>query len=187
MHVLPLVRHPATPCAFIHAVTVRVDAMDDDLVVFYYQVQGDIDQLQLPAQQRSAHADGLWHDTCFEAFIHAGATGAYYELNFSPSSAWAVYHFDSYRQGMRTVEPHPPPKIICRRREDSLEADVDVRRAALPGLGAGGGDPRLALAVILNDQHGGRSYWALAHPPGPPDFHHADSFAVTLPLVGEAR
>ena len=27
---------------------------------------------------------------------------------------------------------------------------------------------------------GGISYWALAHPPGKPDFHHADGFALEL-------
>ena len=33
----------------------------------------------------------------------------------------------------------------------------------------------------MKDVDGGISYWALAHPPGKPDFHHPDSFALTLP------
>jgi hypothetical protein len=34
------------------------------------------------------------------------------------------------------------------------------------------------LSALIEDQNGGKSYWALAHPPGKPDFHHADSFAL---------
>jgi hypothetical protein len=29
-------------------------------------------------------------------------------------------------------------------------------------------------------EDGTKSYWALAHPQGKPDFHHVDSFALTL-------
>ncbi len=39
---------------------------------------------------------------------------------------------------------------------------------------------RLALSAVIEDSDGGLSYWALAHPRGKPDFHHADSFALTL-------
>jgi len=37
---------------------------------------------------------------------------------------------------------------------------------------------RLGLSALIEDQSGGMSYWALAHPPGKPDFHHADGFAL---------
>jgi hypothetical protein len=36
---------------------------------------------------------------------------------------------------------------------------------------------RLGLSALIEDTGGHKSYWALAHPPGKPDFHHADSFA----------
>jgi hypothetical protein len=32
--------------------------------------------------------------------------------------------------------------------------------------------------VFSNIRFGDISYWALVHPPGKADFHHADSFAV---------
>jgi hypothetical protein len=37
---------------------------------------------------------------------------------------------------------------------------------------------RLGLSAVIEDISGGMSYWALAHPPGRPDFHHADGFAL---------
>jgi hypothetical protein len=40
---------------------------------------------------------------------------------------------------------------------------------------------RLGLSAVIEDMAGGKSYWALAHPPGKADFHHADSFARELP------
>jgi hypothetical protein len=34
---------------------------------------------------------------------------------------------------------------------------------------------------VIEAADGGKSYWALAHPPGRPDFHHAAGFAAHLP------
>ncbi|HEY7641483.1 MAG TPA: DOMON-like domain-containing protein [Steroidobacteraceae bacterium] len=181
MESLPLVCHPATPCDYVSAVTARVDRLSTDLLVVYYQVEGDIDQLQLPQQRRSAHTDGLWQHTCFEAFVRANGARAYVELNFSPSSEWAIYRFDDYRRGMTPVEPAHAPKIICRRRENRLEADVDVHLTSLVPRA----ELQLALATVLEDLQGRISYWALAHPQGNPDFHHDAGFALTLTPTGD--
>lgn len=181
MQALPLICHAATPCSYVSAVTARVDRLSEDLLVLYYQIEGDVDQLQLPPQRRSAHTDGLWQHTCFEAFVRPDGGRNYVELNFSPSSEWAVYRFDDYRRGMAPVQPRHAPKIICRRRENSLDADVDVHLSALV--------PRtelhLALAVVLEDQQGRISYWALKHPAGNADFHHDDGFALRLARTGD--
>jgi hypothetical protein len=176
MEPLPLVCHPATPCPYVSAVTARVDRLSADLLVIYYQVEGDIDELQLPPQRRSAHTDGLWQHTCFEAFVRESGVRSYVELNFSPSSEWAIYRFDDYRRGMAAIEPPHAPKIICRRREDRLEADVDVHLTGmLPQA-----ELQLGLSAVLEDQQGKISYWALAHPPGNADFHHDAGFALRL-------
>ena len=36
---------------------------------------------------------------------------------------------------------------------------------------------RLGLSALIEETSGSKSYWALAHPPGKPDFHHPDCFA----------
>ena len=40
---------------------------------------------------------------------------------------------------------------------------------------------RVAISAVIEEADGTKSYWALAHPPGKPDFHHADGFALQLP------
>jgi hypothetical protein len=34
---------------------------------------------------------------------------------------------------------------------------------------------------VIEETNGNKSYWALAHPPGKADFHHADCFALEFP------
>jgi hypothetical protein len=56
----------------------------------------------------------------------------------------------------------------------TLRASLDLDRfSSLPRDGAW----RLALSAVIEDTAGRMSYWALVHPSGKPDFHHADSFA----------
>ena len=44
----------------------------------------------------------------------------------------------------------------------------------------------LGISAVIEEQDGRLSYWALAHPPGKPDFHHRDCFALRLPPVERA-
>lgn len=175
--------HPSTPCDWITALTVRVDWISADLLVLCYCLEGDIDRVQLPTQQRSAHADGLWKRTCFEALVRPQGERRYFECNFSPSSEWALYRFDDYRAGMRTITPAQPPKILCRRREGELDADVDVHLSSLDL--PTDGELQLAVSAVVQDLGGALFYWALAHPAGKPDFHHDVGFAATLPRPRE--
>jgi hypothetical protein len=41
-------------------------------------------------------------------------------------------------------------------------------------------DWRLGLSAVIEETNGRKSYWALTHPPGQPDFHHSDCFAAEL-------
>ena len=38
----------------------------------------------------------------------------------------------------------------------------------------------LGLAAIIEETNGDISYFALAHAPGKPDFHHRDSFVISI-------
>lgn len=46
---------------------------------------------------------------------------------------------------------------------------------------AGPGDWMAAISAVIEEADGTKSYWALAHPPGKPDFHHPDGFVLALP------
>jgi hypothetical protein len=186
MQALALTCHPSAPCAYVRAVSVRTDWVNEDVLALCYRIEGDLDQLQLPARRPPARTSGLWQHTCFEAFVKGGDTSAYLELNVSPSGEWAIYGFDDYRRDMQPREPRHPPEIVCRSRENALEADVTVRLDGLFTERARVDALRLGVAAVLEDRRGLLSYWALAHPSGHPDFHHADSFALSLSQPGVA-
>ncbi len=170
-----LVPHPSTPCTWVRQFTVQVQRLSTGALHLTYRVEGDITRLHLPGQKPPARADGLWRDTCFEAFLRAPGSSAYDEFNFSPSGEWAAYRFDRYRSGMTGLELGGPPALICQRHAQQLtvEATIGASDAAAQEL-------LLALSAVLKDQQGAVCYWALLHPAARPDFHDAASFAATL-------
>jgi hypothetical protein len=145
-------------------------------VVLAYAVYGNIGDLRLPPITAAARSDELWQHTCFEAFVATAAGAAYYELNFAPSTQWAAYRFDSHRSGMRVATEIGAPRIDLQSAPDRYTLQASLRLDGISALPRDVGW-RLGLAAITEDTRGGKSYWALAHPPGKPDFHHFDCFA----------
>ena len=142
-----------------------------------YVVHGKLGELRLPQIIAPARSDELWQHTCFEAFLGTAAGAAYYELNLAPSTRWAAYRFDSYRSGMRVATEIGAPRIEVQSAPDRFTLHASLSLDGLSVLPRDGGW-RLGLAAITEDMGGGKSYWALAHPPGKPDFHHLDCFAL---------
>jgi hypothetical protein len=132
--------------------------------------------------------DGLWRHTCFEAFIAAAGRPGYAELNFSPSGAWAAYHFAGYRTGMQPVELPLAPTATWSRRPGQLQLQVVLQPAVLDPL-AGAGPWRVAMPAVIEEQSGTISYWAWRHPAAQPDFHHSGGFVLEVPghQAGHAR
>lgn len=143
---------------------------------FHYMLAGELAGVVTPPPARPRRADGLWQTTCFEAFIR-GDGDAYVEFNFSPSSEWAAYKFDSPRAGMRPLEMAADPEISVHHSADLLIVSALVR---LPEK-FGRSGAALGLAAVIEEADGTKAYWALGHPPGAPDFHHPDCFAAQLP------
>ncbi len=138
-----------------------------------YVVTGNIGDLRLPPVTALARTDELWRHTCFEVFVRPLPGEAYYEFNFAPSTQWAAYRFDGYRSGMRVATEIDAPRIDVQAAPGhyALQAALDLSR--LPRDAAW----RLGLAAVIEETGGRKSYWALANPPGQPDFHHSDCFA----------
>jgi hypothetical protein len=144
-----------------------------------YTVTGQMSSIRMPSAAANARSDGLWRHTCFETFIRAPSDIGYYELNFSPSGQWAAYQFSDYRTGMRVAGEITGIPIEMQSSPDGcvLRASLDPNEfAGLPPDRAW----RLGLSAVIENMNGGLSYWALAHPPGRPDFHHSDGFACEL-------
>lgn len=130
----------------------------------------------LPEPAPGERRDGLWQTSCFEAFIQpAGAIG-YHEFNFSPSGDWASYSFDAHRAGMRDAPGQP----VIERNTDGMNVTVDL--SGYPDLAEAA--LRAGLTAVIEEKDGTKSYWALKHPEGAPDFHDAACFVLELPAVG---
>jgi hypothetical protein len=170
-----LTPHPDTPFPAVHEIAVDV-AREAGVLRLKYVLSGEVARVAWPAPRASARADELWRATCFEAFVRAPGEAGYYELNFSPSNEWAAYRFSGYREGMGAAGD-TVPMIEILRAPTSFTLAADVR--GLHGLPADG-PWDVGLSAVLEDLDGAKSYWALAHAPGKPDFHHADSFALSL-------
>jgi len=175
MPVFQLVPHPDHPPLAVRGVDVEVGVRVGG-VFLTYRVAG-AEKMLVPAQTAPARADELWRTTCFELFLGFDDEERYVEFNFSPSTRWAAYAFDGYREGMATLDRDAPPRI--ERLADGVAADCDL--AGLPH-----GELRMALTAVIEEEGGVRSFWSLGHPPGKPDFHHPACFDARLPAVGWA-
>jgi hypothetical protein len=146
-----------------------------------------VDDIVFPHLAKTKRADGLWQTTCFELFIRRQGHVDYIEYNLSPSGEWAAYRFESYRKSPHNLSVQTAPKITfaittfdglstvhrgpgLASMDMILELPTEWRQHLL----------ELNMAAVIEETDGTKSYWALAHPPGAPDFHHPDCFALTL-------
>jgi hypothetical protein len=167
--------HPDSRSFAAATIEVEVAHPRADSLVLSYIVIGKMSDLRMPPVIPAARSDELWRHTCFEAFLRASSGPAYYEFNFAPSTQWAAYQFNSYRSGMRAAAEVSQPQIeVCSSPDRyTLQASLELDRlSALPRNVVW----HLGLSALIEDTGGGKSCWALAHPPGKPDFHHADCF-----------
>ncbi|MEA2979599.1 MAG: hypothetical protein QOF09_1422 [Alphaproteobacteria bacterium] len=174
--------HPDSRCFAAAHVEVEVARRHADSLALSYIVTGKISDVHLPPVMAPARSDELWRHTCFEAFVRASSGAEYYEFNFAPSRQWAVYRFSSYRSGMCVAAEISPPPIEVGSSPDryKLQATLELNRlSGLPRKALW----RLGLSALIEDTSGCKSYWALAHPPGKPDFHHTDCFAYEFSPV----
>ena len=164
---------PYPPEAYVES---RVNLSQNGVMGLRYVLHGVGEGVRLPPKAVSARKSDLWRHTCFEAFVRAGEQ-SYLEINLSPSTEWAVYAFDGYRRGMREADL-PPPRIEVEQGPDRFELRAEVDLGGLLPAGPW----KVGLTAVVETK-AGLSYWALAHPPGKPDFHHPDCFALELPAT----
>jgi hypothetical protein len=174
-HALKL--HPDSRSLAATRVEVGIARPRADRLVLSYIVTGKMSDVRMPPVMTPERADELWRHTCFEAFVRASSGSSYYEFNFAPSTEWAAYRFDGYRSGMRVVAEIEAPAIEVRSGPDSYTLQAALELDRLPDLPPEA-SWRLGLSALIEDQSGSKSCWALTHPPGKPDFHHAYSFAL---------
>jgi len=168
-----LVCHPDAPDDCVRVIRVVADREADGGLRLGYRLEGAVDRLRIP--DGGLPVERLWAHTCFELFVLAEGGEAYREFNFSPGGQWMRFDFSAYR--LRIDSPAlPAPQLDWQRSGDALRLDARLPAASLPA-----GALRLAITAVVEHADGSLCYWALGHPPGKPDFHHRDGFALALP------
>jgi hypothetical protein len=170
---LPLIPHPQTPPNGIHGIDVRWFETPKGLLVLRWLVKG-VDALRVPPFAGKGRGHELWQTTCGELFLRDRRGAGYREFNFSPSERWAAYQFDGYREGMAEIES-TAPEVSSQSGQHLFVLTVVLDAGVLGDAEAAG------LSAVIEETDGTRSYWALAHPAGQPDFHDPACFALPLP------
>jgi hypothetical protein len=158
----PLMLHVACDLGPVRAVTAAVTATPQGCEA-EFRLDGHIPAIVLPPPGSGGRRDNLWQTTCFEIFWQPIGGTAYREFNLSPSGDWAAYDFDSFREGMRDA-PMGAIAIACSHDEAGLILKASIA-ADLPT------PAQVALNAIVEHPGGAKQYWALAFPPGKPEFH----------------
>lgn len=164
-----LICHPDTPALAVRGLHVVWEEGEGALTL-RWRVEG-AGRLVVPGRvDVPAHTDGLWKTSCFELFLDD--PHGYREFNFSPSGHWASYGFDGYRSGMKAL-PLAAPHMDVDAGEDF------VLTVILPGNLLQGAS-HASLTAVIEEEGGHKSYWALAHASGQPDFHAPSCFILPL-------
>ena len=188
LRAVSLAPHPGTPSTAVRTIDVRLCRATGGTLTVKYVLEADLDRLRVPTPRPPRIADRLWEHTCFEIFVRRQGVPGYHEFNLAPSGEWAAYAFERYRAGTPLMDEALNPQITVRVRRDprrgpvatgKLELDALIRLESLSPMYAHA-DLALALSAVVEERGGARSYWALEHPDGKPDFHHPDAFALQL-------
>lgn len=175
---VPLISHPQSPPEAVHSVSVECLEQTGSGLTLRYLVTGDISKLVLAAPAIPERSHRLWQHSCFEIFLKGAGEEHYEEYNFSSSGAWAAYRFTNRRTGMADVGQPAVPLIECEAGADHFTMTVRFKDIVPQNSRS----MLLGLSVIIEETSGCFSYWAIAHPNGPADFHHPDCFALSYPF-----
>jgi hypothetical protein len=200
--------HPDTPCGALTGIGVELARVRPLQLQIRYVLIGNIRRVRLRLREPDRGHE-LWRHTCLEAFVRVGGDEEYLEFNLAPSGDWAAYRFQRYREGMAPAKGAGAALLDAQTRTKPLEGD---RRSLLKqagfdtlerfepsffslktelsfpnSMGLAVARPwHIGLSAIVEERNGRMSYWALAHPPGKPDFHDPACFALELPAARPA-
>lgn len=158
----------------VKSVAMRMVQLADGRTMLRYRVDG-CRALVLPAFAGKGRADDLWQTTCFEIFGARRGGQSYDEFNFSPSGRWAAYRFEAYRDGRSEPDLVRQPDIHFERGQDIFVLTAFLSKQELLPV------HRIGVCAVIEEEGARKSFWALSHPLGSPDFHDPacfEAFAV---------
>jgi len=179
--------HPSTPSTAVRGLSASARIAGAGKLAVRFTLDADMSRIALPALRPPRRTDELWQHTCFEIFVALPESDAYCELNFSPSTEWAMYGFVGYRRGMAPIAVRRPPRVAVRPTGRGLVLEAITYLEELPKP-APEATLRAGLMAVIEERDGHLTYWALTHPSALPDFHHRLGFALQVgaPAQGSA-
>ena len=169
-----LIPHHDYPPRGVSRIEAQIWVADRNWLKLHWRIRNAA-QLVLPPFAGKGRADKLWLTTCFELFLRPVGGDSYVEFNFSPSERWAAYDFVTYREGMAELAQSEEPNCHVLVGPTMAVFDAAVSLSGLPAL-----PWEVGLSAVIEEAGGTKSYWALAHPQGKPDFHAPACFAAIL-------
>jgi hypothetical protein len=176
--------HPMTPTGAVQKLTASARVGGAGKLAVRFTLEADMSRVVLPRLQAPGRADELWRKTCFEVFVALPDSDAYCELNFSPSTEWAMYGFSGYRRGMTPLDVRRPPRVAVRPKPHGLVLEAVTYLDDLPRPKPGS-PLRTGAAAVIEEPGSHLTYWALAHPSALPDFHHRLGFVLPIGMPTE--
>ena len=173
--------HPDTPQSALSGISATIAPRTGACLGVSFRAKGDVSAVRWPGEAARgegpwACADELWRHSCFEMFVGVADETGYREANLSTSGRWAAYSFTGYREGMARADDVSLIAAKWRILDDRAEMHALIE---LPPAYRGA-ELVLGLSAVIEAREGDKSYWALRHPPGKPDFHHRDCFALPI-------
>jgi hypothetical protein len=175
-NILQLICHPDNPPKDVESIEVAVSLSAAGEFWVRYHVEIPEESLVIGESALAERTHGLWNSTCFEAFLRFPGQNEYLEFNFAPSSQWAAFQFKNYREGATDYAMDVAPEIglDCSNSHFALEAELQLSPEWCDR------PVEISLTAIIEETGGCKSYWALYHGNGEPDFHQSDCFRLTL-------
>ena len=164
-----LILHPDCHPGSVTLIQAEIVPTADGCCVTFV-ARGQISAIAVPTLDQPGRFDNLWKTTCFEIFWSHDGT-SYREFNLSPSTRWACYDFDSFREGMRDAPAEVEITVSASATELRLEAQIS---SDLPVPAT------VALNGIIEDHDGVNRFWALDFRRGAPEFHATECRALAL-------
>ncbi|MHB1015697.1 MAG: DOMON-like domain-containing protein [Desulfurivibrionaceae bacterium] len=146
-------------------------------LVLSFVLQGNLDDIVLPAAAKRTRCDNLWQATCLEMFWAEEGKKNYWELNLAPTGAWNVYAFTEYRTGMHREERVGEPRIETAHTAGSFSLTAELK---VGNLLTNKAPLRVGVSGVLQHHDSRLSYWSLAHPKDRPDFHAPQTFLLRV-------
>ncbi|MGB3692845.1 MAG: DOMON-like domain-containing protein [Spirulinaceae cyanobacterium] len=143
-----------------------------------YTLTGNLTELVItePKSQATRQHE-LWQTTCFEFFLAMPDSPQYWEFNLSLDGDWNIYHFASYRQGMKEETAFTSLPFRINQDAESLNLYLEL---ALSEIISENQKIEVAIATVTESRNSEINYWALKHLSKEADFHHRDSFEIAI-------